>query len=58
MIHLRARDVHGNAGSIFTTTVNAAAVGPGTMVPALPLAGLATLALLLFLGGQRQRKGG
>lgn len=57
-IHLRARDTNGNAGGIFTTTVNAAAAGPGTVVPALPLAGLVTLALVLFLGGQRQRKGG
>ena len=56
-IHLRARDTNGNAGGIFTTTVNAAAVGPGTVVPALPLAGLVTLALVLFLGGQRQRNG-
>ena len=54
-IHLRARDVNGNAGGIFTTTVNAA--GAGTVVPALPLAGVATLALLLFLGGQRRRNG-
>ena len=50
-IHLRARDTNGNAGGIFSTTVNAAAVGPGTVVPALPLAGLVTLALVLFLGG-------
>ena len=57
-IHLRARDTNGNAGGIFTTTVNAAAGGPGTVVPALPLAGLVTLALVLFLGGQRKRKGG
>ena len=56
-IHLRARDVNGNAGGIFTTTVSAAA-GPGTVVPALPLAGLAMLALFLFMSGQRQRKGG
>ena len=32
--------------------------GPETVVPALPLAGLVTLALVLFLGGQRQRKRG
>ena len=54
-IHLRARDVDGNAGGIFTTTVAASA---GEMVPALPLAGLAMLALFLFMSGQRQRKGG
>ncbi len=54
-IHLRARDMNGNAGGIFTTTVNAA--GAGTVVPALPLAGMATLALLLFLGGKRRRNG-
>ena len=54
-IHLRARDVNGNAGGIFTTTVAASA---GEMVPALPLAGLAMLALFLFMSGQRQRKGG
>ena len=57
-IHLRARDTNGNAGGIFSTTVNAAAAGPGTVVPALPLAGLVTLALVLFLGGQRQRQRG
>ena len=56
-IHLRARDVNGNAGGIFTTKVSAAA-GAGTVVPALPLAGLVMLALVLFLGGQRKRKGG
>ena len=55
-IHLRARDVNGNAGGIFTTTVNTAA--DGTTVPALPLAGLAILALFLFMSGQRKRKGG
>ena len=55
-IHLRARDVNGNAGGIFTTTVNTAAAGE--TVPALPLAGLAMLALFLFLSGQRKRKGG
>ena len=54
-IHLRARDVNGNAGGIFTTTVNAAA--DGTVVPAVPLAGLAMLALFLFLGGWRRRNG-
>ena len=62
-IDLRARDTNGNAGGIFSTTVNATAAGPtgpdgpGETVPALPLAGLVTLALVLFLGGQRQRKG-
>ena len=55
-IHLRARDVNGNAGASSRRTVNAAAAGPGTVVPALPLAGLVTLALVLFLGGKR--KGG
>ena len=30
--------------------------GPETVVPALPLAGLVSLALVLFLGGQRQRQ--
>ena len=55
-IHLRARDVNGNAGGIFTTTVNTAE--DGTTVPALPLAGLAILALFLFMSGQRKRKGG
>ncbi len=54
-IHLRARDVNGNAGGIFTTTVNTAA---GETVPAVPLAGLAMLALFLFMSGQRKRKGG
>ena len=62
-IDLRARDTNGSAGGIFSTTVNATTAGPtgpdgpGETVPALPLAGLVTLALVLFLGGQRQRKG-
>ena len=50
-IHLRARDVNGNAGGIFTATVEAAAAGE--TVPAVPLVGLAMLALFLFLGGRR-----
>ena len=78
-VNLRARDVNGNAGGLFTTTVTGTEVptgteptpyyttatgpetpepGPETVVPALPLAGLVTLALVLFLGGQRQRKRG
>ncbi len=48
--------MNGNAGGIFTTTVNAAA--DGTNVPAVPLTGLAMLVLFLFLGGRRQRNGG
>lgn len=52
-IHLRARGVNGSA-SRATSTVVSAAAGGGTVVPALPLAGLAMLALLLFLGGQRK----
>ena len=55
-IHLRARDTNGNAGGIFTTTVNTEAAGE--TVPAVPLAGLAMLALFLFMSGQRRRKGG
>ena len=55
-IYLRARNADGNAGRYSETVVTAAAEpGPET-VPALPLAGLVTLVLVLFLGGQRQRK--
>ena len=53
IIYLRARDVHGHAGRYTVTVVSAASV---TVVPAVPLAGLAMLAfVLLFLGGQRKR---
>ena len=68
IVYLRARNADGNAGGLFTTTVTVTAAGPAepeapepagpeTVVPALPLAGLVTLALVLFLGGQRQRRG-
>ena len=53
-IYLRARGVNGAASRATSTVVSTAA---GTVVPALPLAGLATLALLLFLGGMRRRNG-
>ena len=54
-IYLRARNADGTPGRYTETVVTA---GPETVVPALPLAGLVTLALVLFLGGQRQRKRG
>ena len=54
-IHLRARDVNGNAGGVFTTTVNATA--DGTTVPAVPLAGLAMLEWLLILAGWAASRG-
>ena len=55
-IHLRARDVNGNAGGIFTATVDAAAAG-GETVPAVPLVGLAMLALFLFGAAGRRLRG-
>ena len=54
-IHLRARDVNGNAGGIFTTRVDAAAAGE--TVPAVPLVGLAMLALFLFGAAGRRLRG-
>ena len=54
-IYLRARNADGTPGRYTETVVTA---GPETVVPALPLAGLVTLALVLFLGGQRQRQRG
>ena len=54
-IYLRARNADGTPGRYTETVVTA---GPETVVPALPLAGLVTLALMLFLGGQRQRQRG
>ena len=56
-IYLRARGVNGSASRATSTVVSTVAGGGGTVVPALPLAGLATLALLLFLGGKRRRNG-
>ena len=56
-IYLRARGVNGAASRATSTVVSTGAGSGGTVVPALPLAGLATLALLLFLGGKRRRNG-
>ena len=55
-IYLRARGVNGSA-SRATSTVVSTGAGSGTVVPALPLAGLVTLAVVLFLGGAARRRG-
>ena len=55
-IYLRARGING-AASRATSTVVSTGAGSGTVVPALPLAGLVTLAVVLFLGGAARRKG-
>ena len=60
-VYLRARGMDGHAGRYTETIVSGAAAapepgpGPGETVPALPLAGLVTLAVVLFLGGLRKR---
>lgn len=60
IVYLRARNVDGHAGRYVEVVVSGAAgpaepeapePGPETVVPALPLAGLASLFVVLFLGG-------